>query len=214
MPDLLPNLFSGYLGCHQKPQRQPKTKPSPIPIPPKPTMPIPQHIHDTIIATDAQLAARQAELQRKQQHGTLTPSEHHEFAHLIPPNASPAEEDVHYLRHLCAAARAGYVHSLYALSFIFEFGDNSVPANPALAQRLMDICAKKQHPNALFQAALCEPDPLERNRLILIAAQKRSQTACWYLAESYAKGRNGFRANRRLATFYKKLAWDDHTWAA
>ena len=106
------------------------------------------------------------------------------------------------------------MHSLYALSFIFEFSDYGVPPNPALAQRLMDICARKQHPNALFQAALREPDPAERNRLILIAAQKRSQTACWYLAESYAKGRNGFRANRRLATFYKKLAWDDNTWAA
>ena len=106
------------------------------------------------------------------------------------------------------------MHSLYALSFIFKFGDNGVPANPALAQRLMDICAKKQHPNALFQAALREPDPAERNCLILIVAQKRSQTACWYLAECYAKGRNGFCANRRLATFYKKLAWDDNTWAA
>ena len=52
------------------------------------------------------------------------------------------------------------------------------PPNPTLAQRLMDICAKKQHPNALFQAALREPDPAERNRLILIAVQKRSQTAC------------------------------------
>ena len=78
----------------------------------------------------------------------------------------------------------------------------------------MDICAKKQHPNVLFQAALREPDLAERNRLILIAAQKRSQTACWYLAESYAKGRNGFRPNCRMATFYKKRAWDDDTWAA
>ena len=90
-------------------------------------MPTPQHTHDTIIATDAQLAARQAELQRKQQHGTLTPSEHHELAHLIPPNAREAEHRTHYLRHLCAAARAGYVYSLYALSFIFEFGDYGVP---------------------------------------------------------------------------------------
>lgn len=176
-------------------------------------MPTPQHIHDSFHARDAEFVPRYAQLQRKQQQGTLTPAEHHEFAHLAPPNASEAEDNAHYLRHLCAAARAGHVHSLYALSFIFEFGDYGVTPNPALAQRLMDICAKKQHPNALFQA-LREPDLAERNRLILIAAQKRSQTACWYLAESYAKGRNGFRPNRRMATFYKKRAWDDDTWAA
>ena len=168
----------------------------------------PQHIHDSFITDDAEFAARFAALQRKQQQGTLTPAEHHEFAHLVSSPASETEHNAHHLRHLCAAARAGYVHSLYALSFVFEFGDYGVTPNPALAQRLMVICAQKQHPNALFQAVLREPDLTERNRLILIAAQKRSQTALWYLAESHAKGRNGFRQNRRLATFYKKFGAD------
>lgn len=94
----------------------------------------PQHIYDSFIADDAEFAERFAKLQRKQQ-GMLTLAEHHEFAHLVSPAASEAEHNAHHLRHLCAAARAGYVHSLYALSFVFEFGDYDVTPNPALAQR-------------------------------------------------------------------------------
>mgnify|MGYP000864842291 CR=1 FL=1 len=118
----------------------------------------------------------------------------------------------HYLRHVCRAARSGYVHALYQLSFVFEYGDYGAAKDAALARRLMGICARKQHPNAIFHAAWQARDEAEHRRLILLAARKRSQAAYLYLADCHAKGRDGFRQNRRLATFYKKRAWADGTW--
>ena len=144
--------------------------------------------------------------------GRLTPAEHYVFAHFVPFDWDEAAVAEHYLQHLCRAARSGYVHALYQLSFVFEYGDYGAAKDAALARRLMGICARKQHPNAIFHAAWQARDEAERRRLILLAARKRSQAAYLYLADCHAKGRDGFRQNRRLATFYKKRAWADGTW--
>ena len=144
--------------------------------------------------------------------GRLTPAEHYVFAHFVPFDWEEVAVAEHYLRHVCRAARSGYVHALYQLSFVFEYGDYGAAKDAALARRLMGICARKQHPNAIFHAAWQARGEAERRQLILLAARKRSQAAYLYLADCHAKGRDGFRQNRRLATFYKKRAWADGTW--
>ncbi len=173
-----------------------------------------QHIHDCFLADSGEYLENYQYLAHKWQTQGLSPAEHYAFAHLTPPHLSPLEDETRYLHHLCEAARGGYLHAWYKLAFIFEYGDYGVTPNLPLAERLLQLCFKKQHPNAIYIMAcrLWQYDLAQAKQLLWQAAALRSQGAYFLLAECYARGRYGFRPNRRLATFYKKMAWRDDVW--
>lgn len=131
-----------------------------------------------------------------------------DYAHIGFSQLSEEENNEHYLKYLCLSAKKRNPNAIYSLAMLFETGDMKIAVNQHIADRLLKLACKLNHPHAMWRIALSllyKEQRIDQGKELLIrAAQAGSQGALWTLSEFYRKGLFGFRKNIRMSVFYRK----------